>query len=151
MAASGIAGVFPAQNALRAGRLLFAQPGMTLFDPLVSIVWGVAVFHETVPGGSRLALAAFSGGLMVTGALFLVRSPPWSVKTWNRRSAHLSTRVLPTDEVDDRLWPAARFVCAQIEPRAVQPRIGPGLANWCPDSTAPDSPPGSSGAYKTPD
>lgn len=75
MAASGIAGVFPAQNALRAGRLLFAQPGMTLFDPLVSIVWGVAVFHETVPGGSRLALAAFSGGLMVTEALFLVRSP----------------------------------------------------------------------------
>lgn len=75
MVATGIAGLFLAQNALQAGRLLFAQPGMTLLEPLVSILWGVTIFHEATPGGLRLALASFSGAIMAIGALTLIRSP----------------------------------------------------------------------------
>ncbi len=75
MVASGIGGLFLAQNALQAGRLLFAQPGMTLLDPLVSILWGVVVFHESVSGGVMLAFASVSGVVMAAGAVVLARSP----------------------------------------------------------------------------
>lgn len=37
------------QQALQAGDLLWAQPGITLANPLVAMAWGFAVFGERVP------------------------------------------------------------------------------------------------------
>src|SRR5436190_1471340 len=46
MIAAGVLGMFLVQFAFNAGRLIAAQPGLTLSDPVVSILWGVLVFHE---------------------------------------------------------------------------------------------------------
>ena len=54
MITAGAAGMFLVQTALNAGRLLAAQPGLTLTDPIVSILWGVLAFHEVVRGGPGL-------------------------------------------------------------------------------------------------
>jgi len=75
MAASGAAGMFLMQNALHAGRLLVAQPGVTLADPAVAILWGVAVFHERTTGGVDLVLAIVSAAVMAGATLALARSP----------------------------------------------------------------------------
>ncbi|HEY7260182.1 MAG TPA: DMT family transporter [Trebonia sp.] len=75
MVAAGIGGMFLLQSAMNAGRLVAAQPGLTLTDPIVSILWGVLVFHEQVRTGWFLVLTA-AGGLVITGAvLVLARSP----------------------------------------------------------------------------
>ena len=75
MIATGIAGMFLLQSALNAGRLVAAQPGLTLTDPIVSILWGVLVFREQVRTGWFLA-ATVAGGLVLVGAvLVLGRSP----------------------------------------------------------------------------
>jgi hypothetical protein len=63
------------QNAVNAGRLAAAQPGITLGDPLVAIAWGVAVFHEVTRGGPWLAAAGACGIAMGAGAVVLARSP----------------------------------------------------------------------------
>lgn len=46
MITGGLAGMFLMQNALQAGRLIAAQPGITLVDPAVAILWGVLAFGE---------------------------------------------------------------------------------------------------------
>ena len=64
------------QSALNAGRLIAAQPGLTLSDPIVSILWGVLAFHEKVRGGTlNLLLAALSTVLMAAAVVALARSP----------------------------------------------------------------------------
>lgn len=76
MIAAGIFAMFLVQNALQAGKILAAQPGITLLDPIVAIVWGVLGFGELTSGdGVHLAIAAAGGVLMVAGALMLSRSP----------------------------------------------------------------------------
>ena len=75
MIAAGMAGMFLLQSALNAGRLLAAQPGLTLTDPVASILWGVLVFHEQVRGGGFILLDALSLLVMVAAVLFLARSP----------------------------------------------------------------------------
>lgn len=75
MIAAGAVGMFLLQSALHAGRLIAAQPGLTLSDPMVSILWGVFVFGEQVRGGWYLVLAAAAGALMVASVLVLARSP----------------------------------------------------------------------------
>jgi drug/metabolite transporter (DMT)-like permease len=75
MIASGVGGMFLVQSALNAGRLVAAQPPLTLTDPVVSILWGVLVFGERVRTGWFLALTV-AGGLLIVGAvLVLARSP----------------------------------------------------------------------------
>src|SRR5699024_9708559 len=39
------------QNALQAGQLVASQPGFTLLNPLVSVLWGLLVFGEHGRGG----------------------------------------------------------------------------------------------------
>jgi hypothetical protein len=51
MVGTRIAAMFLLQSAMNAGRLVAAQPGLTLTDPIVSILWGVLVFHEQVRTG----------------------------------------------------------------------------------------------------
>ncbi len=76
MVATGLLGMFLVQSALNAGRLIAAQPGLTLSDPIVSILWGVLAFHEGVSGGTlSLLCAAFSTVLMAAAVVVLARSP----------------------------------------------------------------------------
>jgi drug/metabolite transporter (DMT)-like permease len=76
MVATGALGIFLVQSALNAGRLIAAQPGLTLSDPIVSILWGVLAFHEKVRGGTlNLLFAALSTVLMAAAVLALARSP----------------------------------------------------------------------------
>lgn len=73
--AFGILGVLFMQWALHSGPLLAAQPGFTLMDPLVSILWGVLVFGEAVRTGWWLALAGAGGAAIAVGVLLVARSP----------------------------------------------------------------------------
>ncbi len=73
--AAGGTGMFLVQSAMNAGRLLAAQPGLTLSDPVVSILWGVLAFHEKVRGGPYFVLATLSGLVMAAAVVYLARSP----------------------------------------------------------------------------
>lgn len=75
MIASGIGAMFLVQSALNAGRLVAAQPGLTLTDPIVSILWGVLVFREQVRTGWFLAATVAGGLVIVAAVLVLARSP----------------------------------------------------------------------------
>jgi hypothetical protein len=63
------------QWALHTGPLLAAQPGFTLMDPLVSILWGVLVFDERTRTGGWLVLATMGGLGIGLGVAILARSP----------------------------------------------------------------------------
>jgi drug/metabolite transporter (DMT)-like permease len=75
MIATGVLGMFLLQSALNAGQLIAAQPGLTLTDPIVSILWGVLVFGERVRAG-WFVIPAVAGALVLAAAvLVLIRSP----------------------------------------------------------------------------
>ena len=71
----GVTGLVLVQWALHCGPLLAAQPGFTLMDPLVSILWGVLIFNETTRTGWWLLPAAVGGVSVGVGVLILARSP----------------------------------------------------------------------------
>jgi drug/metabolite transporter (DMT)-like permease len=73
--AAGVGGVLLMQWALQSGPLVAAQPGFTLMDPLVSILWGVLVYDETTRTGGWLVLATAGGIALGTGVVLLARSP----------------------------------------------------------------------------
>lgn len=75
MVVAGVVGIFLIQNAYQSGPLLVAQPGITLTDPTVAIVWGVIVFGEHTRGGVFLLLAALSALVLAGGTVLLARSP----------------------------------------------------------------------------
>lgn len=75
MVLSGIAGMLLMQSALSSGPLVAAQPGITLLDPLVSIVWGLVIFGEGTSGGWYLLGAGIGAAAMALGAVELSRSP----------------------------------------------------------------------------
>lgn len=74
-AGMGISGIVIMQWALHTGPLLAAQPGFTLMDPLVSILWGVLVYNETTHTGGWIALAVLGAGGIAAGVVMLARSP----------------------------------------------------------------------------
>jgi hypothetical protein len=63
--------MFLLQSAMNAGRLLAAQPGITLADPVVAIAWGTTVFGERIRGGFWLVLAVVAG-LVIAGAVVVL-------------------------------------------------------------------------------
>jgi drug/metabolite transporter (DMT)-like permease len=71
----GVLGLVLVQWALHIGPLIAAQPGFTLMDPLVSILWGVLVFDETVRMGAWLVPATIGGLAVGAGVFILTRSP----------------------------------------------------------------------------
>ena len=76
MVASGVLGMFLVQSALNAGKLIAVQPGLTLSDPIISILWGVLAFHERVHGGPiHLLMAALSTVVLAAAMVALTRSP----------------------------------------------------------------------------
>jgi drug/metabolite transporter (DMT)-like permease len=75
MVAAGVLGMFLAQSALNAGQLIAAQPGLTLSDPLISVLWGVLAFHEQVRQGWYIFGEVACAGAIVAGVVMLARSP----------------------------------------------------------------------------
>lgn len=71
----GILGILLMQWALHTGPLIAAQPGFTLTDPVVSILWGVLVYNEVTRTGPWLVLASAGGIAVGVGVLLLTRSP----------------------------------------------------------------------------
>ncbi|MBV9595162.1 MAG: DMT family transporter [Actinobacteria bacterium] len=72
---TGVFGVLVMQWALHSGPLVAAQPGFTLMDPVVSILWGVLVYDEATRTGAWLVLATAGGIGVGVGVLLLARSP----------------------------------------------------------------------------
>lgn len=75
MIATGTFGMFLTQSAFNAGQLVAAQPGLTLTDPIVSILWGVLVFGEKVRDGWDAVLAGACAIAVGAGVVALARSP----------------------------------------------------------------------------
>ncbi len=75
MVAAGLLGMFLLQSALNAGSLVAAQPGMTLADPVVSVLWGLFAFDEQVRGGWFIVPEVISGVIMAAAVIALARSP----------------------------------------------------------------------------
>lgn len=71
----GILGLVLVQWALHTGPLLAAQPGFTLMDPLVSILWGVLVFNEATRSGLWLVPATLGAIAVGVGIVVLAHSP----------------------------------------------------------------------------
>jgi hypothetical protein len=63
------------QGALRAGRLVASQPGITLANPLVAAVWGIGIFGEHVRTGGWPIGALLGAVLIGAGGVLLSRSP----------------------------------------------------------------------------
>ncbi len=73
--AFGILGLILMQAALHGGPLLAAQPGFTLMDPLVSVLWGTLVYDETTRTGLWLLPAAAGAVAVGIAVHVLARSP----------------------------------------------------------------------------
>jgi drug/metabolite transporter (DMT)-like permease len=93
MIAAGALGMFLLQSAMNAGRLIAAQPGLTLSDPIISVLWGVLVFHEHVRGGWFIALALISGLVLAGAVVALARSPLLSGESARTEEDQRSTRT----------------------------------------------------------
>ena len=68
---TGILSVWLVQNALHSGALVAAQPGITLLDPVVSVLWGVLVYRETVNSGP-IAVVAVAGAVLMAASVFVL-------------------------------------------------------------------------------
>lgn len=75
MIVSGVLSMFLLQSAVNAGRLLAAQPGLTLSDPIVSILWGALVFRERLRGGWLILPEVACGLGLAAAVVVLARSP----------------------------------------------------------------------------
>jgi glucose uptake protein GlcU len=75
MVATGALGMFLTQSALNARQLIAAQPGLTLSDPLISVLWGVLAFHEQVRQGWYILGDVACAGAIVAGVIMLAHSP----------------------------------------------------------------------------
>ncbi len=75
VAVVGPGGFLLLQNALAAGNLVASQPGMTLANPTVAMVWGIVIFGEQVRGAGWTVGAIAAGGLIVAATILLARSP----------------------------------------------------------------------------
>jgi drug/metabolite transporter (DMT)-like permease len=95
MIATGVLGMFLVQSALNAGRLLAAQPGLTLSDPVVSILWGITAFHEQLRGGLFIVLAVISGLILAAAVVVLARSPLLSGDSGQSRAQDRGARAEP--------------------------------------------------------
>lgn len=71
---AGAFAVWLHQNAVAAAQLVVAQPGVTLVDPYVSILWGAAVFSEPMRSGFWVVLALLAGAGLTASAIVLAKS-----------------------------------------------------------------------------
>jgi drug/metabolite transporter (DMT)-like permease len=71
----GLVALFLLQNAYQAGPLTASQPALTLGDALVSLVYSVVLFEETLRLGGWTVPAVAGVLLILGGAVGLARSP----------------------------------------------------------------------------
>lgn len=84
---------FLLQNSLQAGRLVASQPGFTLLNPLVSVVWGLTVFGEHARGGGYWAGTTAGALLIVVGTVLLARSDLLDPDATDQRSSQRTPRL----------------------------------------------------------
>jgi hypothetical protein len=120
MIAAGALSLFLVQSAMNAGRLLAAQPGLTLADPVVSILWGVLVFREHVRGGWFVVLAVICGAGIAATVITLARSPLLSGESARREEGRAR---------DGREPAGARGGVRRQDPLAALPRVRLPAAN----------------------
>lgn len=73
---TGVGAVFLAENAFQAGPLTASQPALTIVDPLVSVILGIALFGDRLqatPWAIGLELVTFA--IMAVGIVLLTRAP----------------------------------------------------------------------------
>ncbi|MEU5090165.1 DMT family transporter [Streptomyces sp. NPDC021356] len=99
MIAVGACAMFLLQSAMNAGGLLATQPGLTMTDPVIGILWGVLVFHERVRGGLFILLAVLCAAAAAAAVMVLARSPLLSGTSGAQGEA---------GQADDDVSPAAR-------------------------------------------
>jgi hypothetical protein len=76
LAASGLIGVFLAQNAFHAGPVTASQSALVIVDPLVSIAIGIGLFGDHVQtAGGRLIGEILAMMVLLAGVFSLCRSP----------------------------------------------------------------------------
>lgn len=75
MIATGALGMFLTQSAMNAGQLIAAQPGLTLSDPVVSVLWGVLAYHERVRDGWFVVPELIAMAIIALAVVALARSP----------------------------------------------------------------------------
>jgi len=75
MVAVGVFGMLLVQSAMNAGKLLAAQSGLTLADPVLSVLWGVLAFHERVRSGWFVVPEVIGMGIVAGAVVALARSP----------------------------------------------------------------------------
>jgi hypothetical protein len=63
------------QKTLQAGPLVASQPALTVSDPVLSVAFGIAVFHEHIRTGTWLILALSGAALIIACTVLLARSP----------------------------------------------------------------------------
>jgi len=66
---------FALQKTMQAGSLIASQPALTLTNPIVAAVFGVAVFGEHTRTGGWLVAAFLAAALIVGATALLARSP----------------------------------------------------------------------------
>ena len=106
----GISGVIIMQWALHTGPLLAAQPGFTLADPLVSVLWGVLVYNETTRTGPWVGLAVVGAIGIAAGVVMLARSPLLSSLNEHAIGSEVET--------------AANLESAGVDQRVSRPNMG---------------------------
>ncbi|MET9068816.1 DMT family transporter [Streptosporangium sandarakinum] len=74
MVAAGLVSVVLLQEALRSGSLVVVQPALSVVDPVISIVYGVALFDETIRLGPWVVAELAGLGLILYGTVRLARS-----------------------------------------------------------------------------
>jgi drug/metabolite transporter (DMT)-like permease len=75
MVGAGVAGLYLFQNAVQAGRLIFAQPAISLTDPLVSVLLGLVLFGEHLRTGIFIPLELLGVAMIAAGTVALAHSP----------------------------------------------------------------------------
>jgi drug/metabolite transporter (DMT)-like permease len=75
VAVAGVGSLFLLQNALQAGTLAASQPTLTVGDALISIVYGVMLYHEHLRLGWWLVLEIIALILIVVGYIEIAKSP----------------------------------------------------------------------------
>ncbi|HEY0717726.1 MAG TPA: DMT family transporter [Streptosporangiaceae bacterium] len=75
VAVAGVGSLLLLQNALQAGTLAASQPALTVGDALLSTVYGVMLFHETLRLGWFLIPELIALALITVGYIEIARSP----------------------------------------------------------------------------
>lgn len=75
MIAAGGFSLYLFQNALQAGSVVAAQPGVTLTDPVVSVILGLLLFGERVHAGLLILPEAVCAAVLAAAIVVLSRLP----------------------------------------------------------------------------